>query len=64
LLLKEKWANRIDSKRAGLILSPLLVVGRVSMVPRFFAREFIMTAAACASAWWYWDTFEEAPALA
>jgi len=56
--------DSIDRKRAGLVLSPLLVVDRVSMSHGFFARESIMRAAACASAWWYWGIFEEAPALA
>ena len=62
MLVKEKWVIRIDSKRAALI-SSLLVVGQV-MSYGVFARESLMMAAVCAPAWWYWGTFEEAPALA
>jgi hypothetical protein len=54
----------IDSKRAVLILSRFLVVGRVPMSHGFFAGKSIATAVLHAAAWWYWGTFEEAPALA
>jgi len=30
----------------------------------FSAHESAIRAAVCASAWWYWGIFEEAPALA